>query len=153
MAFPLKIYTWPSNEGKFGAIRKFDIHTGVDLYCKPLQPVHAVEEGTVISVENFTGPEAGSPWWNDTQAVLIRGKSGVFCYGEITTRCYIGQHINEGEHIGNVLTVLKKDKGKPMTMLHIELYRYDIKESVIWKLNKPKPQGLWDPTCILRDER
>lgn len=151
--FPLKNYTWPGKEGKFGAIRKHDIHTGVDLYCDPGEAVYAIEDGVVVAVENFTGPKAGTPWWNDTQSVLIQSKSGVFCYGEIETRCWVGQQVFEGDIIGTVLTVLKKDKGKPMTMLHLELYKHGTTESVVWNLGERKPKGLWNPTCILRDER
>lgn len=153
MTFPLKNYTWPGKEGKFGAIRKYDIHTGVDLYCEPDENVYAIEDGVVVAVEDFTGPKAGLPWWNDTQAVLVEGRSGVFCYGEISTNHKVGQKIKEGDNIGTVLTVLKKDKGKPMTMLHMELYKHGTVESVVWELGKRKPKGLWDPTCILRDER
>jgi len=74
--FPIKNpYQWPDHPGTFGAIRKFDIHTGVDLYCDHGTKVYSIEPGLVISVENFTGSLAESPWWNDTQAVLIKGVS------------------------------------------------------------------------------
>ena len=82
--FPLQTkYRWPDKEGKFGAVRKYDVHTGVDLYCESGSAVHAVEDGIVVNIENFTGPLAGSSWWNDTKSVLIEGKYGVVCYGEI----------------------------------------------------------------------
>lgn len=81
--------------GAFGAIRKYDIHTGVDLYVQQhnSNTVKAVEDGVVVSVVDFTGPAAESPWWNATKAILLEGKSGVVCYGEVAPKktIYIGQ--------------------------------------------------------------
>lgn len=149
--FPIQSkYSWPTPEGEFAAVRKFDIHTGVDLYCDPGTKVYAVEDGIVIAVEDFTGPKAGSPWWNDTQAILIKGQSGVICYGEVDCLVNSKDKVIEGQLLGIVKTVLKKDKGKPMTMLHFELYEPYVVESVVWNLNKPKPKGLLDPTDLLR---
>ena len=153
MTFPLQEYEWPGIEGSFAAVRKHDIHTGIDLYCKPGSRVLAIESGIVVAVENFTGPKAGSPWWNDTQAVLVEGKSGVVCYGEIDTSLSVGDVVQEKSLIGEVITVLKKDKGKPMTMLHLELYEHGITESVIWELESKKPKGLLDPTGLLISHR
>ncbi len=127
-------WTWPlpgaeiilhvaPHPGGFGVIRKFDRHTGMDIYCEPEQQVVAVEDGIVISIEDFTGENSipPSPWWNNTSSVLVEGASGVVVYDEIRPleAIKIGQHIKSAEVIGNVVTVLKKDKGLPMTMLHI----------------------------------
>lgn len=151
--FPLKKYTWPGPEGQFGAIRKYDIHTGVDLYCEPGSPVYSIGNGFVMAVEDFTGPKAGSPWWNDTQSVLVHNSTlhnGTVCYGEIESAVRPGWLVKEGDIIGYVKTVLKKDKGKPMTMLHFELYENILaKESVVWPLNTEKPEHLADPTDLL----
>lgn len=139
------------NSGAFGTIRKYDIHSGIDLYCNPGDTVHAIECGTVVGIIDFTGEKAESPWWNDTRAVLVEGASGVFAYGEITERegLKIGDDIECGDVIGQVVTVLKHDKGLPMTMLHIELYEHKHRDVLWWKLGESKPDPLMDPTNIL----
>ena len=152
--FPIKDnFLWPDKLGKFGAVRKFDIHTGVDLYCDSETPIYAAENGVVECIENFTGTNAGSPWWNDTKAVLIKGQSGIICYGEIKPKQDViqGVFVKRGSLIGNVVRVLKKDKGRPMSMLHIELYKSSAKGTVIWNLNSNKPYYLLDPTKKLKD--
>lgn len=138
--------------GAFGAKRKMHIHEGVDLYCLEGEPVYAIEDGNVVLIENFTGPKAGSDWWNDTNAVHIEGKCGVFVYGEIieVDSIKVGKEIKEGDLIGYVKTVLKKDKGRPMSMLHLELYQHGSRMSVTWHpWQKEKPNFLQDPTSIL----
>lgn len=138
-----------NHPGSFGAIRKYDIHTGVDLYCYEGTPVVAIEDGIVISIEDFTGPKADSPWWNPTQAVLVKGSSGVVCYGEVSTSLSIGDALKAGSLIGDVIPVLKKDKGTPQSMLHFELYTNDFKETVWWYHGEPQPETLLDPTNLL----
>jgi len=135
--------------GSFAFPRKFDIHTGVDLYCAPGTLVHAVEHGIVTNIEVFTGPRVGSPWWHETKAVWVKGLSGVVVYGEITPSVVIGEKVTPDTIIGNVKKVLKKNKNKPMSMLHLELYSHEMNETVIWKIGKPKPQHLKDPTPYL----
>lgn len=138
----------PDEPGRFGAIRKHDVHTGVDLYTYPGMPVLAVEDGVVVGIEDFTGPKAGSPWWNDTQAVLVEGESGVVCYGElgVPKELKIGSQIRREDCVGCVKPVLLKDKGRPRTMLHFELYAHGVRETVWWHLGEPRPAGLLDPT-------
>lgn len=148
--FPLKDYQHqiPQNDhpGAFGAVRKFDVHTGVDLYCPEGAPIFAVEDGEVVEVEIFTGPRADSPWWHETLALLVKGSSGVICYGEVETSLKIGDKIKVGEQIATSKQVLKKDKGKPMCMLHFELYQHGTDETVWWKRAETKPENLLDPT-------
>lgn len=141
----------PDEPGRFGAVRRHDVHTGVDLYTYSGMPVLAVEEGVVVAVEKFTGPAAGSPWWNDTEAVLVEGASGVVCYGEIAAReeIVVGAHVQREDCVGCVKTVLRKDKGRPMTMLHVELYEHGARETVWWRHGESRPQGLLDPTARL----
>lgn len=158
--WPLKDTTpmLPDAPGRFGHKRKHDIHTGVDLYCELGTQVIAVEDGVVVCVKDFTG-STESPLWNDTQAVLVRGTSGVVVYGGITTHLSPGNEVQAGEIIGTITTsVLKKFKGRPMVMLHIELMTHDsvihIKAGDVdtrggalwWKKNKPKPNILRNPT-------
>jgi hypothetical protein len=157
MRFPLDNYLYklptPDEGGGFGHVRKYDIHTGVDLYCEENDFVYAMEDGNIVNIEKFTGEWAGSPWWNDTEAILIEGESGVILYGEIIVNDEIRNKniIKEGELLGRIKTVLKKDKGKnPPNMLHIELYKKGTTESVWWKLNSQKPENLLDITNLLK---
>lgn len=138
--------------GAFGTRRKNHRHEGVDLYCNPQDPVYAVEDGIVVFIEDFTGEKAGSPWWNNTRAVHVEGESGVIVYGEIleTEGLVVGSPVCQGDLIGHVVTVLLKDKGRPMTMLHFELYEHGSRESVTWHpWEEEKPPFLKDPTSLL----
>lgn len=138
--------------GAFGAKRKMHTHEGVDLYCPEGEPVYAIEDGEVVLIENFTGLKAGSGWWNDTNAVHIEGSSGVLVYGEIIEidSIKVGNKIKQGDLIGHVKTVLKKDKGRPMSMLHLELYSHGSRESVTWHpWQEERPEFLQDPTKLL----
>lgn len=151
-------WTWPlpgedkytSYAGLFGAKRKFDIHTGIDCYCNVNQVVIAVEPGLVVAIENFTGENSNppSPWWHNTKAILIEGPSGVVVYGELNplNTIKIGKKISRGQNLGHIVTVLKKDKGMPLNMLHLELYKTGTRETVIWNLNEAQPDALLDPT-------
>lgn len=103
-------------------------HTGVDLYTCSADTVRAVESGTVVGVEQFTGAAVGSPWWLDTDVVLIEGISGVVAYGEIRTSLRVGDKVRRDSIIGIVTPVLSPDKlrtdipGHSCSMLHMELY-------------------------------
>lgn len=158
--FPLREYSYvvpqlPDHPGSFGAVRRHDNHTGVDLYTHQGAEVLAMEKGRVVEVEAFTGPgvvEDPSPWWNDTQAVLIEGESGVILYGEMIAAPEIqpGAKVEMGQVVGRVMPVLKKDKGKnPINMLHIELYSHGARESVWWEAGQKRPEGLRDVTPLL----
>lgn len=137
--------------GSFGARRRHDVHTGVDLPCDEGQPVCAVEAGAVVSIEEFTGPDAGSPWWLPTRAVLVEGASGVVLYGELTPRegLAVGVRVERGELVGRVTRVLRHDKGRPTTMLHLERYARGARASVWWRLDEPQPEALLDPSELL----
>lgn len=136
--------------GAFGAQRKNHIHNGVDLYCRPSDAVYAVEDGIVVDVRQWTGENAGSPWWNDTWATLVEGESGTVAYGEIfLSYSKIGGKIKKGDLIGFVKTVLVKDKGRPMTMLHLQMYKHGHLCAGGWNTNNPKPDTLIDPTPFL----
>lgn len=116
--------------GSFLCKRKHHTHTGVDLYTSDGTPVFAVEDGTVVGIEHFTGPQDNQPWWNDTECVLVEGASGVICYGEITpdSSLKVGDIVWVSDWIGNVKRVLKEGKERPdimghsTSMLHMELY-------------------------------
>lgn len=169
--WPLKDQTpmFPDEPGRFRAMRRHDCHTGIDLYCELGQKVIAIEDGTVVTVEPFTGKNAGCVWWNDTEAVLILGESGVFNYGEVIPLVKEGDKVKAGQVIAVVDTaVLKNFKGRPMVMLHLELLSHESDTSPWWyitsegelKLKKhrihrndgaPKMGHIWDPEVILKE--
>ena len=116
--------------GAFACQRKHEKHTGVDLYCKDDTDIRAVESGIVVGIEHFTGEWDNSPWWNNTDCVLIEGPTGVVCYGEIepVDTLKVGDSVAQGEYIADVRQVLKEGKhrhdipGHSTSMLHMELY-------------------------------
>jgi hypothetical protein len=119
--------------GAFASERHGHFHTGLDLYTEDGHPVFAMEDGEVVSIENFTGPSDNSPWWEDTKCVMIRGASGVINYGEITPQpgLRVGQVIWMGNPIGQVKRVIRKGREHPEitgwspSMLHLELYKWE----------------------------
>ncbi len=136
--------------GAFGMKRKHHFHEGIDLYCDEGTPVHAVEDGRVVAVIPFTGAKAGSDWWHDTDAVLVEGASGVVVYGEIVATVALEQKVNAGDILGHVTQVLKADKGRPMTMLHLELHAAGTRDAPEWPVDGKKPETLRDPTAFLQ---
>jgi hypothetical protein len=113
-----------------------------------------MEEGEIIAIEWFTGVPVNMPWWNDTQAVAIKGKSGTINYGEVIPHetLKVGDKVTEGQLLGWVTPVLKVDKGKvPSTsMLHLELYiEYD-GDWLLWPILTPQPMMLLNPTDMLQ---
>lgn len=141
--------------GSFGFARRHDIHTGVDLYCKDGEPVYAIEDGIIANYGPFTGIGAESPWWEDTDFICIKGRSGKILYGEIViNRNLLSQtNVKEGDLLGHVKRVIRVDKGRPMTMLHIELYNEKYSGSgEVWHLGQPKPYCLEDVTEVLQRE-
>lgn len=138
--------------GAFGVRRKYDMHTGVDLYCAEGSPVFAVEPGKVVRIESFTGDTAGSPWWLRTWAVLVEGASGVVAYGELDEPSILtGEPVLAGSAIGRVTRVVPVAAGKirPHTMLHLELYTSGTRTTEWWRDERPK--NLLDPTPFLLD--
>jgi hypothetical protein len=142
------------HHGSFFAKRKFDVHTGVDLYAKVGSEVYAVEEGEVVKVRYFTGKEIGCPHWNTTWAVDIESHSGIFCYGEILPikGLEAGKKVVAGEVIGTVMEVLKEYKGKPTSMLHFSLHTHGWKY-LVEDQEDPTQESFYDlqidPTMLL----
>jgi len=134
--FPLKNYQYSIPEGdhpgSFLKERKHHFHEGIDLYGKDGQEVYSVENGTVHKILNFTGEKANSPWWNNTDAIIIKGSSGFVLYGEIKVNSKIkeGDFISQGQFIGKITPVLKKRKNNPIAMLHFEWYSKEVNDPV-----------------------
>lgn len=141
----------PLHPGAFGFRRANHVHEGVDLYCDEGTMVTLVEDGTITAIEPFTGPNAipPSPWWLDTLSVMVEGASGAVLYGEIEplTGLAVGQRLSAGDPIGHVVRVLRNDKGRPMTMLHLELHAPGTTEAMEWV--GARPESLRDPTPFL----
>jgi hypothetical protein len=140
------------HQGGFGSVRKHDIHAGVDLYVAEGMSVFAVKAGQVKEIGRFTGAGVGTPWWNETWAVLVEGVSGGILYGEIEPAPVLdpGSWINEGALLGTVRRVLRKDKGLPTSMLHIQLHLPGCRNVWDgWEIGGERPQGLLDPTPML----
>jgi murein DD-endopeptidase MepM/ murein hydrolase activator NlpD len=149
---PIPIGT--KHPGAFGINRHEHVHTGVDLYAPYGCPVKTMEAGKIIAIEWFTGPSVKMPWWNNTRAVYIESETGVLNYGEIQElpNLKIGDSVKQGQYIGYVLTVLKKYKGRPMSMLHLECYDNGYTDTWgEWKIGKEKPEHLNDITPLLLD--
>jgi hypothetical protein len=85
----------------------------------------------------------------DTEAVFVEGASGVVVYGEIIPAVQHGAMVRAGDLIGHVTTVLRKDKGRPMAMLHLEMHQPDSRRSPEWLIHNEKPEVLRDPTLYL----
>jgi phosphopantothenoylcysteine decarboxylase len=148
--------------GAFGAIRKHDIHTGVDLYCDLHTLVHTCQDGVIVDISQFTGKDVGSPWWKDTWSISVEGRSGIICYGEIEPKNYlrVGDKVYKGNPLGIVLSVLNNKPSKPipnhkMQMLHIELMKKSSKDYCCplngWTVNGDRPKELLDPTPYLKN--
>ena len=144
----------PPHVGSFGCRRKNHTHEGVDLYVPKDTPVYAVEDGTIVAVLTFTGEHCTppSPWWHNTWAVMVEGETGVVLYGEIvpSAGAVVGAAVRRGDLMGRVTPVLTKDKGRPMAMLHLELYDHGVRDCVEWLPGAPRPAGLRDPSPFLR---
>lgn len=135
--------------GAFGVRRANHTHEGIDLYAPHGTPVFAVEVGEVVAVKPFTGPHAGLPWWLDTWAVFVEGPSGVVVYGEIDPTVAAGDTVLPGQQLGTVATVLAKDKGRPRSMLHLELHTPGSRIAPEWLVHDQRPEVLRDPTPYL----
>ncbi len=147
--------------GAFGAPRRHDIHTGIDLYGKPGDPVYPFLPGVVESIHDFTGPDAkgrdGKPldWWLPTKAVTVRRGSQYLVYGEIipNSDLKVGHKVTTNDSIGTLTPVLPPHKHRPdipnhsTTMLHLEWWqgRWDQRWDT-WHHGEPRPVGLKNPT-------
>ena len=133
--------------GLFGAKRKHDMHTGLDLYAEQNSAVRSITEGTVIDVFEFTGEFADSPWWNSTKAIVVESGELTYVYGEVKALVEVGDKVCVGEVIGEVLAVLKVDKGvTPTSMLHLEIWETQYyKKNFVWLLGQKAPRGLLNP--------
>lgn len=141
--------------GLFAAIRKHDLHAGIDLYANIGEPVSSITTGIVVHIGQFTGAAVSSPWWNDTSCVVISDGLYDIVYGEIRPdNLHIGQSITMGDIIGHVQQVLKVDKGvTPTAMLHLECWKAGTYKDVVWKTLNEQPDGLLNPVTLFNEHR
>jgi murein DD-endopeptidase MepM/ murein hydrolase activator NlpD len=143
----------PGARGDFGYKRSFYYHMGIDLYCDLNQKIVAIEDGTIVNVEQFTGFDAipSSPWWLDTWSLLIEGESGVLGYCEIKIKNGLkkGMKVKAGDELGKVIPVLKNDKGNGTTMCHFEQYTHGTTEHTTWLATESQPENLVNPRKLL----
>lgn len=139
------------SSGGFGAQRKFSLHTGIDLMCEHMQPLAAVEDGQVVSIENFSKSKNKSNWLNETRVIMIEGSTGVVTYCNVleNPELTVGNQVLAGEIIGNVVRINKNRKTHDICMLHLELYKHNTKKRVTWNPNYPKPPQLLNPHQFL----
>lgn len=137
--------------GAFGAMRRFDRHRGVDLYAPVGSNVYAVQKGIIKDIRPWTGVNANCDWWENTDAISIEGSDGLVVYGEISVnpQLKIGDEVGAGDLLGTVQRVLKKDKGRPMSMLHLELRKPGFLKNIDKNWAMEIPDGLLDPTPFL----
>lgn len=135
--------------GAYGVRRAHHTHEGVDLYVPEGACVKAVEPGQVVAVRQFTGPELGHSWWARTWAVWIAGPTGVVVYGEIRPCVHVGAEVAAGDLVGHVVPVLLKNKGRPVSMLHLELRQQGGLADIEWRDHDCPPNELRDPTPFL----
>lgn len=156
MKFPLKGYEGEipqgDHPGAFAFKRKHHIHEGIDLYSAQTALVHTISTGVVIAKYQFTGAAVGMPWWNDTYAIAVADETGIWVYGELQLPQVhnLGDTIETGRYLGQLKPVLKVDKGRPMTMLHLERWKpFTAPHTFLWQLDQPQPDFLLDPTPLL----
>lgn len=151
---PVRMIEPFQNCGLFGAKRKFDIHTGLDLYCEDGAEVVNLNDGIVVDVFTFTGEDVGTPWWNTTQGVVVECGSITYVYGEVVAMVDIGDKLYTGDIIGKATPVLRENKGKtPQCMLHLEVWRTEgyIKNAT-WSLDDQQPLYVCNPIMLIRCE-
>lgn len=138
----------------FGFRRKYHTHEGYDVYCHDGSLVYPMTNGTIVNIRPFTGPAAGHPHWNDTMCVMVNHGHhiGVINYGEVMPLdgIKVGDYLQPGVPFAKVRQVLLKDKGRPMSMLHVERYQSGVIMPIPeWGVNDPRPSHLLDPTPLL----
>ncbi len=139
----------PPHPGAFGASRRQHLHGGVDLYCVEGTPVVAMEAGQVVAVAPVTGPHADKPWWLNTWMVMIEGNSGVLGYGGLKPAVTAGESVDAGDHLGQILSMVRFASGRPTSLLHLELYAPGARQPAVWLEPEQRPAGMLDPTSLL----
>lgn len=143
-----------NHHGAYMVKRKFDVHTGVDLYASEGTNVFAVEDGEVIAIRPFTGEIAGTPFWEDTHCIDIEGQTGTIGYGEVLPAegLKVGDFVKAGQQIAKVKRVLKEFKGKPTSMLHFSIHRHGLRH-LLRDQQDPTMESFYDlqidPTMLL----
>ena len=78
--------------------------------------------------------------------LLAEDHDGVWVYGEIQDAVSLHQTVQAGDRLGHVIQVLRNDKGRPMSMLHLERHVQGSRYSPAWNVGEAQPSHLLDPT-------
>jgi len=154
--------------GKYGVVRRFDRHTGIDLYAEEGSKVVSMTDGYIKHLGPFTGPGVvcddypnGSDWWLPTEYIVIEHGGVLVLYGEILVNFHVrerwkdklgSKYLEAGTTLGTVKRVLRHDKGTPTSMLHVEQLReWTSRCPVVWgREDEDPPKELMDPTNLIK---
>lgn len=165
-ALPMRKYLLPIGDhpGCFGYRRKREVHSGIDLYCVSGTEVFSLLAGQVVYVGPYTGLSMGSPWWKDTDCVIVKSNGIHIVYGELRPEARLarGQRVEIGQFLGWVSSVTEARPtilGHTGSMLHLEYWRGQETKVVldqalapiVWPLCDFRPAGLVDPTVLIFD--
>jgi murein DD-endopeptidase MepM/ murein hydrolase activator NlpD len=155
--------------GSFWEDRGDRHHAGVDMYAPELSDVIAIEDGEVVEVKVFSGPEM-IHYWNVTYSIFIKNSEGKFLrYAELHDAVVKeGDHVQGGQLVGHVGAILNLDKinetspeyvqklkkkGLP-AMLHFEIYTQIPNNKIKYMggnyFHNEQPADLVDPTPYLQ---
>lgn len=132
---------------RFGASRDSRNHVGVDVYANYNDPVVAMDDGVVTSVQN--GFHLGS------SALFVDHGPIVVMYGEITPGSWkrhgvsVGSRVKRGQVIANIACMVWKEGYCKSHMLHLETYRPGTKRNKRWFRGKRPSAAILDPTRLL----
>lgn len=131
---------------RFGAPRAGRNHAGMDLYAYYGDPVLAMGDGVVTSMQPF---HLGS--WS----IFVDHGGTVLMYGEIAPNSWrefgvtIGTAVTKGYPIARVACMDWQSGRCESHMLHIEAYRPGTKKNKRWYGGRSPPVALLDPTRLL----
>lgn len=133
---------------KFGAPREGTRwHVGIDIYADYLDPVIAMEDGTVLEIQHFN---------LGTYAILVQNDSGiVVLYGEVENGSwkefgvYEGARVSKGNPIARVGCQRWTGNNCVSHMLHLETYVHGTTKNRQWYQGKDAPSEILDPTRYL----
>lgn len=110
-------------------------HAGIDIIVEHHAPVYAPQDGRVVRVQTWDGPQ--------TRAVLLAVPGGVWLIGGLdpaTLAVADRQRVHEGELLG---AAGRYPNGG--VYIHVEWYAEGTTRNAQWPWGEPMPPGLRDP--------
>ena len=138
------------NRGRiFGASRSGGrrIHVGVDLFGRFGDPVHAIENGTIVNFFGFCCGDVKTSW-----ALFVAHANGVVNYGEVNPNSLSELGLSRGSPVlaGQQIATVGRNPGGS-TMIHFETYLPGTQRSHRWMRGRNRPRNLLNPTRALLD--